>query len=477
MKKIRFVTSEAAPLAKTGGLADVCGTLPLILNQQNYNTSIIMPWYKNLEAKKIDRSIVRLGNEPRYAIYGKTTINGVDVILIKDQQFFNREEYYGTDDGPYPDNDRRFIFFSRAAVQYISKHDSSAVVHAHDWFTGLVPLYLRSRYKRSRFRSVFTIHNLQHQGIFPASSFYLSNLPAYRFSPRWTEFYGNLNLMKAGITAADRLTTVSPTYAEEIQTQQFGEGLEGVIREENKKLTGIINGIDTEIWNSETDPYLEEDEQFSASDISGKKRLKSNLLQEYGLKNGSDLPLIGTVSRLAQQKGIDMLLDMRQELSRLPARWIFLGTGEPELEAGLKQWEREFPDRVRAVIDFDEKLAHRIVAASDIYCMPSRFEPCGLNQLYCAQYGTVPVVHRTGGLADTVADFDESDQNQATGFSFKNLSPENLKKKIEQAVNLYDSKPATWKQLQQNGFERDFSWKKSANQYAKIYDSLVEEMK
>ncbi len=476
MKKIRFISTEAVPLAKTGGLADVCGTLPVILKQQGYDASIIMPWYKNLEAPKIDRTIVELGNERRLATYGQTTIDGVEVILIKDQQFFNREEYYGTDAGPYPDNDRRFIFFSRAAVQYISRHDSSAIIHAHDWFTGLVPLYLRSRFKHSRFQTLFTIHNLQHQGIFPASSFYLSGLPNHRFSPCWSEYYGKLNLMKAGITASDRLTTVSPTYAEEIQTPQFGEGLEGVIREESEKLTGIINGIDSQRWNSETDPYLEEDEQFSASDISGKKRLKNNLLQEYGLKNGSDLPLIGTVSRLAQQKGIDLLLNMRRELSRLPARWIFLGTGEAELEAGLKQWESEFPGRVRAIIDFDEELAHRIVAASDIYCMPSRFEPCGLNQLYCSQYGTVPVVHRTGGLADTVNDLEKTNRDQATGFSFKNLTPENVKQRIEDAVNCYREQPEIWKLLQQNGFERDFSWERSADKYAQIYDSLAEEI-
>lgn len=473
MKKIWFVTTEAVPLAKTGGLADVCGTLPSILNSRGFVPEIIMPWYKTIEAKQVGRMMVRLGAENRYVRIGRIDLAGVEVKLIGAPQFFHREGLYGTESGSYADNDRRFIFFSRAATKYIQRQENTGLIHAHDWFTGLVPFYVKTRPELSEFASVFTIHNLRHQGQFAADSFRLTGLDWKHFSPQGVEYYGQLNLMKAGIVGADRITTVSPTYSREIQTQEFGEGLESVLRSRREDLTGIVNGIDTRTWNPEIDPYLGEEEKFGPEDMGGKDKVKTNLLDKFSLAGAGDEPLVGMVSRLAEQKGIRLLLQNEQAITNLPGRWLILGTGEPELEAGLKRLEKSAPGKIKVIIDFNEKLAHRIVAGSDLYCMPSRFEPCGLNQLYCAQYGTVPVVHRTGGLADTVVDVRETeDAGRATGFSFTKYKPRSFRKTLEAAMSCYHDQPEFWKQLQANGFEKDFSWEKSAEQYVEIYDSI-----
>ncbi len=470
MKKIWFVTSEAVPFAKTGGLADVCGTLPEILAEKGLEVNIIMPWYKSIEGKKIKRLMVPLGNNKRLAKIGRIKSGSVPVYLVGASQFFHRENLYGGDYGPYRDNDRRFIFFSRAATQFIESREEPAIIHAHDWFTGLVPFYVKTQPELQKYRSIFTIHNLQHQGIFPAGTFPLTGLDQKYFSPEGIEFYGNVNLMKAGIIGADRITTVSPTYSKEIQKPPLGEGLEKLLARRDSDLTGIVNGIDTEQWNSKTDPFFTDEEKFSDASLEGKKTLKEKLIEKFNLKLPAKEPLIGMVSRLAEQKGIKLLLENQEKINRLPGSWIILGTGEPELENGLKKWSKKNRN-VKVIIDFDEKLAHRIVGGADIYCMPSRFEPCGLNQLYCFQYGTIPVVHKTGGLADTVTDVREKDSG-ATGFNFSDYTAKSFFKTLKAAVDYYQNRTDTWHQLQQNGFARDFNWTKSANKYADLYDTI-----
>ncbi len=466
--KVWFVTPEAVPLAKTGGLGDVCGALPSALEKLGANVSVVMPWYSSIDGKKIDSLSLSLGSENFTVIMGKTQLSGVDVHLVGYPPYYHRQELYGEGNSAYPDNDRRFMLLSRAAIAWGMKTGMPDLFHCHDWFTAMVPMYLNTDSTVPHRPSVFTVHNLQYQGVFPASSYGLTGLSWDRFNPAEVEYYGQLNLMKTGLVYADKITTVSPTYSREIQTSKFGEGLENILRRRSSNLEGILNGIDDEIWNPQKDVYLEKSEKFSRSDLSGKKKLKETLLETYSLESDEEEPLIGMVSRLAGQKGIDLLLESSDELMKLPGNWLILGTGEKRLEAGLKKWEEKYPERVRVILDFNEKIAHRIVAGSDIYCMPSRFEPCGLNQMYSFQYGTVPVVHSTGGLADTVEDGE-------TGFVFDTYLSDNLIECFKRAINTCREEPEGWNGMVKLGMEKDFSWKNSAAKYYDLYRRLLEE--
>ncbi len=471
---IWFVTPEAQPLAKTGGLGDVCGALPGELNKLGADVSVVLPWYSSIRGKKIDHIMVEVGDALRAVAVGKTNIGETTVYLLGYPPHFHRKELYGEGGEAYPDNDRRFTLFSRAALTWARRTSPPDIFHCHDWFTALIPLYLKADPDLPNRPSVFTIHNLQYQGVFPPESFGRTGLDWKYFQPEGVEYYGQFNFMKAGLNYADRLTTVSETYSEEIQTPEYGEGLAGVLRKRSSDLTGIVNGIDTEVWNPETDSFFRDEEQYSAEDLSGKKQLRENMLNNYNLDPGADGPLFGIVSRLVDQKGIDLLLEVSEELMQLPGAWIILGTGDSELEKALKQWEYRFPERVHVALKYDESLAHRITGAADIYCMPSRFEPCGLNQLYSLRYGTVPVVRSTGGLADTIVDPGESEKDSSpTGFVFSSPKPDSLLKCIKRAAMVYKKDRKLFSRLQQNGMDRNFSWQSSAKKYLKLYQELI----
>ncbi|MGM0380416.1 MAG: glycogen synthase GlgA [bacterium] len=468
---IWFITTEAHPLAKTGGLGDVCGALPGELKKLGADVSVVLPWYNFIRGKKIDHMMVNLDNHQQAVNIGQTELNHVPVYLVGYPPFFNRKELYGEGGQSYPDNDRRFTLFSRAALTWARATSPPDIFHCHDWFTALVPMYLKTDSSFPSRPSVFTIHNLQYQGIFEPESYELTGLNWKYFQPEGVEYYGKFNFMKAGLNYADRLTTVSKKYSQEIQTPQFGEGLDGVLRKRKSDLTGIINGIDTETWNPETDIFFAEEEKYSSQEMEGKETLKNNLLDNYDLKPKNEGPLVGIVSRLVSQKGIDLLLEIGEELMELPGAWIILGTGDSQLENALKQWEYRWPEKIHVALKYDEKLAHRITGASDLYCMPSRFEPCGLNQQYSLNYGTVPVVRRTGGLADTVVD--PRDNEPATGFVFDSPKPESLLECMARAINVYQQEPEKFACLQKNGMSCNFSWKSSAEKYLKLYRELL----
>lgn len=470
--QVIFVSSEASPLVKTGGLADVCGSLPGEIQTLGLGTRIVLPWYKTIEGTILGTTMVPLSGREIKVTYGETSIGEVPVLLVGHPPMFHRDGLYHENGKPYPDNDRRFILFSKAAVLGAEQYFEPDGYHAHDWFTGIIPMLLKYHEDFPNRPCVYTIHNLRHQGEFPVESFRYSGISWDHFRFDTAEHYGQLNLMKAGISTADHVTTVSPTYAEEIQTKEYGGGLEEVLRYHSDKLSGILNGIDTGAWNPSHDSYLEEEEQFDIDNLSGKYKTRSNLLREAGLPE-MDRPLIGLVGRLVPQKGIDLVLDHWPALKRLEAQWIVLGTGDTEFENGLRKIENRCPEMFSAKIMFSERWAHRIEAGADLFCMPSRFEPCGLNQIYSMAYGTVPIVHRTGGLADTVIDPSES-EDKATGFTFKKFSGDAFVNTVKRALNVYHNQPNHWSKIQENGMKKDFSWQASAKKYLRCYIQQIE---
>jgi starch synthase len=385
---------------------------------------------------------------------------------------FHREGLYDEDGHPYPDNDRRFILFSKAALWAAETHLAPDLYHCHDWFTGALPFLVKHDDRSPERPTVYTIHNLKHQGRFPSDSYrYLEcDWDDFRFDT--LEHHGQLNLMKGGIAAADRVTTVSPTYAEEIQTGVFGEGLKDTLSHHSEKLSGILNGIDTNTWDPSQDEHLDEEERFEPEDLSGKKRVKQDLLNQFPESDGTEEPLVGMVGRLVDQKGIDLVLDAWEKIRKLPGRWIVLGTGDEALERRLSELSERDPNKIQALITFSETMAHRIEAGSDLFCMPSRYEPCGLNQMYSMRYGTVPVVHATGGLADTVVD-PEDNTDQATGFTFEDPNSEALVGTLQRALDCYQSDRDRWCRIQSNGMERDWSWSKSSRRYEKLYEEVL----
>ncbi len=468
-----FVTSEAAPLAKTGGLADVCGSLPGALAELGTDPAILMPWYGSVTGSSVATLGVPLGERELEVRVGKTRIDRVPVYLIGHDPCFDRTGLYGDEDGGYEDNDRRFTLFSRAVLEWAKRQGPPDLYHCHDWFTGLVPALIRTQPDHEERPVVFTIHNLHHQGVFPADSLRYTGIPQSHFHPEELEFYGQLNFMKAGIVYADRITTVSPTYGREIQTEEAGEGLEGVLRSRGEALTGILNGIDTDRWNPKTDTFLRQDERYDVGDRGGKRILRGRLVSRCGLGGGESRPLIGFIGRMVPQKGADLILEAWDQLVDLPANWVVLGTGDPEIEQGFRRIESQHPDRVKTWIRFSERKAHRIEAGADMFCMPSRFEPCGLNQMYSMRYGTVPVVHRTGGLADTVVDPADSSGDSPTGFCFDTFSVEGLTSALTRATDAFRTDPSLWRQLQTNGMNRDWSWTSSARSYRHLYREIL----
>ena len=477
MKKILFVTSEAHPLIKTGGLADVCGSLPKALTELSQDIRLILPNYQALKASENVRFLTSIRIDNRNINILETLMPDSQVIvwLVDYPAYYNYpgNPYVDEQGEPWSNNAERFGLFCRivteVAMNRINQDWQPDVVHCNDWQSGLVPAFLSL--EEGRPSTVFTIHNMAYQGLFPLTSASVLNLPGQLWHPAGLEFHGMLSFIKGGLVYSDYITTVSPTYALEIQTAEFGYGLEGLLEHRKEFLGGIINGIDLDQWDPEKDPNIFQ--CYSAKTL-GKKLLNKTALQaKLGLPIEEQIPLFGLIGRLVEQKGIDLLLDCFSEMISMKLQFVLLGSGDKVFEKQLQEFAELYPDKIAIKIGYDEALAHLIEAGADAFLMPSRFEPCGLNQMYSQRYGTVPIVRKTGGLADTVIDaLPETLGNQtATGIVFNEASPSALLEAIKRTLILY-SMPDSWKKIQVNAMGKDFSWQRSAKQYLELYQTL-----
>lgn len=480
--KVAFLTSECTPLAKAGGLADVSASLPKSLKSLGIDICIFLPFYRHVKknARFIEdtgkRIRIKLGNRSFNVNIRETENYGVRVYLIENDEFFDRDYLYSTPYGDYPDNGYRFAFFSLASLEAMKalmfKPD---IIHVNDWETSIVPVYLAHNYYYDNFFSetgtVLTIHNLAYQGIFPKELLPEINLDYSLFHINGLEFYGNINFLKGGIIFSDYVNTVSPTYAEEIKTEKYGYGLQGVLRLKGEKLVGILNGIDYEEWNPEKDPRIYKN--YGIDNIEDKYINKKELMRELGLVDGEKRILAGVISRLAEQKGIDLIHQAAGDLINSGVSLVILGMGEKRYEDLCIHLERIYEGYVKTIIAFDEVLSARIYAGSDIFLMPSRYEPCGLGQMIALRYGTVPVVRKTGGLKDTIQEFDP-DTLSGNGFLFEEFLPNELFKAVSRAIDIY-SKKDLWMNLVKNCMECDYSWEASAKKYIELYEKTLEE--
>jgi starch synthase len=463
---VLMIGSEAVPFAKTGGLADVLGALPPALARLKWDATLVMPRYRGIEAGTLcDEFAVGVGGYTRTARFFDAPMDdGARAVLVDVPDLYDRDELYSEGGIGYADNARRFGFLVRAALEFAVKRAAApSIVHAHDWQAGLAPVYLKTLYAAHPLfvetAAVFTIHNLAYQGVFEQDWLPRLDLPWDLLSIDRMEFWGRISYLKGGITEADIVTTVSPRYAQEIQTAELGFGFDGILRHRSDRLAGIRNGIDADRWNPATDAHLPE--RFDASNLAGKRAAKRELLARFGLPADEERPLVGMISRMVEQKGCDLIAAIADHLPKLGAGFVVLGTGEARYEHLWRTLASQYPDRIAARIGFDEALAHLIEAGSDLFLMPSRFEPCGLNQMYSLRYGTVPVVHAVGGLADTVVD-------GRTGFVFEEYAPEALRAALARALRAFQNK-AKWQALQAAGMKQDYSWDRSAREYVKIY--------
>ncbi|HEX4149751.1 MAG TPA: glycogen synthase GlgA [Pirellulales bacterium] len=489
--KILLATSEAVPFAKTGGLADVCGALPIELERLGDEPVLIMPAYRQalecgepIEPTGV-RFLIGIGSKTVAGSFLKSRLPGskVPVYLVEQDDYFNRDDLYGTGGQDYIDNCERFTFFSRAVLEAVRLLNLQVdVLHCNDWQTGLVPAYLKLEYRQrpgyQRIASLLTIHNLAYQGQFWHWDMLLTGLDWKYFNWQQMEFFGKLNLMKTGLVFADALNTVSPRYAEEIQSAPLGCGLEGVLQQRRDVLSGIINGVDYSLWNPAADPALAQRYDLQTAG-TGKAACKSALQNELKLPISARTPLVGFIGRLAEQKGIDLVASLIQDWVRsTDAQWVILGTGEPKYHQLFTTLGERHPQKVAVRLAFSGDLAHRIEAGADMFLMPSRFEPCGLNQLYSLKYGTVPIVRATGGLADTVTDATRETlaAGKATGFSFREYSPLALAETVGRACEAY-SQNSTWATLIRTGMGQDWSWRRSAQQYAALYQKISNKLK
>jgi len=476
--RILFASSEVAPYSKTGGLADVAGALPHALAARGHEVVVITPLYGSIDTSDFDlkrrrsRLTVSVGGKNVQAgILEDNRSPGFSVLFIEQADYFDRKGLYGNAHD-FEDNDERYAFFSRAVLETCrSTGYSPDVVHCNDWQTGPVPALLQFEYRdRPELNgtgSVMTIHNLGYQGLFPPKSMMALGLGWNLFTPSNFEFYGKVSFLKAGLVFADKLTTVSPRYAKEIQSPAFGFGLDGLLRERKDDLRGILNGVDYETWDPSHDPLIAANYTFE--NLSGKVTCKADLQQEMGLPVERDLPLVGCISRLTPQKGLDLFLDASAEFLKLPCQWIFLGTGDSEIEKALRALSEQHPEKLVKRISHDEDLAHKIQAGSDLFMMPSRYEPCGLNQMYALRYGTIPIVRAVGGLDDTIEDISEGEGN---GFKFASSKPGDLLATVTRAIDAYHDK-ANWRRLTEYAMSRDFSWGRPARLYEKLYEQVV----
>jgi starch synthase len=482
--KVLFLSPEAVPFAKTGGLADVAGALPNALRHLGVEVEVMLPLYRvvrerEFQARPLLKDLaVPLGNSELTAqVLGAETEAGLSVYFIEREDLYDRPNLYGTPLGDYYDNLERFTFFAHAALETATTLSLKPnVIHCHDWQTGLVPALLKGPYRDSTSlgapATVFTIHNLGYPGLFPADKLSLTGLSKDAFfHPEGLEYYGKVSLLKAGIVYSDAITTVSPAYAKEIQTAEYGMGMEGILRHRRAHLQGILNGVDYSLWDPSQDPHVPA--HYSPRKMAGKKGCKEALIQEMGLDPTlSKRPLLGMVSRLDVQKGLDLLVQILDDILSLDVGLVILGSGDEQIQQAIQQAAQRYPGRISLRIGFDEPLAHRIMAGADIFLIPSRYEPCGLTQMYALKYGTVPVVRATGGLDDTIVQF-ISRTGRGNGFKFRPYEPAAFLKSIREAVALFTDLKA-WRKLMANGMKADFSWEQSARKYLELYKSLLE---
>jgi starch synthase len=485
---ILFVTSEAEPFAKTGGLADVSGALPQTIKELGHEIRIMMPRYGAISERKFKlHDVIRLreitvpvGNDLKTGHVNSSFISSlkakVQVYFLASQEMFSRQGIYINPDSKkdYTDNDTRFIFFCRGVLETLKKLGwQPDIIHCNDWQTGLIPAYLKTVYKDEplfkHIKTIFTIHNLGYQGQFPAEAFKKTGLPDSEFTMNGVEFYGKLNFMKAGLVYADVITTVSEKYAREItSSEEYGAGLEGILKKRKKDLHGIINGIDYTVWNPETDPII--DQRYDLKSLEGKEQNKIALCKKFGLEYKEGVPVIGCITRLVDQKGIDLIKEVADDMMKLDIQFVMIGMGEKRYHEFFESFKKKYHKKVGITFGMSEEIAHLIEAGADMYLMPSRYEPCGLNQLYSLKYGTVPIVRATGGLDDTIQDVGSS--GNGTGFKFNKYDGKELLKTIQRAVKMYHNRK-TWQKIMRNGMAKDFSWESSAKKYINLYRSLA----
>ena len=477
-RSVLLIGSEAQPFSKTGGLADVLGALPPALQRLGWDAAVVLPRYRGVSAGSLVETFpVTVGGYTRDAGFYEAPLDGARAVLVDCPDLYDRAGLYTVDNADYPDNPRRFAFLVRAALEWAGRRGAGpSIVHAHDWQAGLAPVYLQSLYASHPVLggtpTVLTIHNVAYQGSFESDWLPRLDLGWEQFAVDRLEFYGRISFLKGAINAAQVITTVSRRYAEEIQTPQFGFGFDGVLRGRAADLVGILNGIDTTAWDPATDPFLPA--HFAIANLAGKRDAKRAVLQRYGLRIDDTLikrPLVGMVSRMVDQKGFDLIAAALDDLARMDISLVVLGTGDPRYQDMWPAFAARYPDRIGARIGFDESLAHLIEAGSDIFLMPSRFEPCGLNQMYSMRYGTVPVVHGVGGLADTVVDYAPGNK-RSTGFVMAAYTPAALVEALNRALAVY-ADPRAWPTLQMAGMQQDFSWDRSAQEYVKIYERAI----
>ena len=476
---ILFATSEIYPFSKTGGLGDVAGVLPVALKELGLEVAVITPLYGRLHTAGHHIRLL-MENCPVGYPWPETTADiyttqykGVPVYFLDRPEYFDRRNLYCTYHGDYFDNCERFIFFAKALLSWILWMDQPpGVVHCNDWHTSLIPAYLYYAGQRDPFwseiSSVLTIHNLAFQGQFSARLFWESGLPVQAWNMDGAEYYGSFNLLKAGIAYSDKITTVSPSYAEEIRTPEFGYGLEGILTQRSSDLSGILNGVDYTVWDPREDSFLAAN--YDPYDPSGKRVCKRELVERMGLGSRfASRPVLGFVGRMRSQKGVDIILEHLSELLALDLGLIFLGEGDLETETGLSNMAESYPGQIAVAIGYTEELSHLIIAGADILLMPSRYEPCGLTQLYSLRYGTLPVTSNVGGLKDTVGPYPEPG---CTGFKFDLAKPEGFLRAVREAVDLW-SDPEGWDDMRKRAMLQDFSWLASARKYMSLYQSLL----
>jgi starch synthase len=474
---ILYVSPEITPFAKTGGLADVAQALPKAVKALGHDIRTVMPKYLSMADQDLEREraapfTVQMHNGLQGAVLWRAGNGSVPTYFIENEAYFYREGFYGLGDWNYPDNLERFVFFCKAALECCQAINFAPdVIHCNDWQTAALPAILKAiyvAYRRDPFFSpipklVYSIHNISYQGRFPEDQWPILSLPRSYYTYDF-EFYGQINLTKSAIHLADTITTVSETYAREIQTTDFGFGLQDVLQRHKENLYGILNGVDYQDWSPETDPYTH-GIHYSADDLSGKRRIKTKLRAEYLLPDTDDVPLIGITTRFVEQKGIDLIAECAEQILQLNTQMIVLGSGDQRYHDFFEWLRRNYPDRVGLYIGFNNELAHRIEAGADIFLMPSLFEPCGLNQIYSLKYGTLPIVRLTGGLADTI-------QDGINGFTFFDFDAHSFLDTVKRAIEVYRNHPAMWQQMMFTAMGQDFSWEKSAEKYLAVYSQV-----
>ncbi len=481
MKRVLFASSEAHPLIKTGGLADVSASLPQALQQMGQEVHIILPAYRqvlsHLEPLETEAELRLPGDfEPIRLLRGQFPGTRVPLWLVDAPSMFDRDggPYQGPDGRDWDDNAQRFTLFARACVELATGRAvpgwQADAVHCNDWQTGLIPALLQLEARRPA--TVFTIHNLAYQGLFSFQTFQALHLPHSFWGMHAMEFHGQFSFIKGGLVYADRITTVSPTYAEEIKQPEYGYGLEGLLNHRAGVLSGILNGVDYQLWDPRHDEFIAC--EYDTRSLKNKRLNKRALQKEMRLPQRDEIPLVAFVGRMVDQKGIDLILEALPQILRQSVQCVILGSGAPHYEQAFTELASHYPDNMGVHIGYNEALAHQVEAGSDIFLMPSRFEPCGLNQIYSLRYGTVPVVRNTGGLADTVVDVSDQARKAktATGFCFEHATTEGLLWALNRALKLYP-RPRLWRQLMVTGMTQDFSWESSARHYLKLYQQIV----